>query len=382
MLIQCPECQFSRILDESKIPHTAQIATCPRCKARFNFRPLTDQAETTQSPQDSANPEQYQSPQADESSNDSLQSSAHDKNDESPQDSTDSEQYQHPQADEPSNDSWQSPEHNKQNEYDQWSSDPRNRFPKEDQEDQCDKSLRGNENEKPKDIWDQIASLGEKWDQNQSEHSQDYTQKGHEPRGRAGTVPWEHPNHFGYVGGFFKTIVRVLMRGKLFFSSMPPGVRMAKPLSFFLLIAALHFTISFLWIKLLLQHAEVAANFEQFKAVMTQVSLLQFVVPRILNASLTLVMLGFTFSLLFRLSGVKNVSIIRNIRILCYSSSGLVLVIIPIIGPVMSFLFVIFSSFQGFAYSYNLPILRVVLLALPVYFLLFLIVIGLSISGV
>lgn len=38
MRIVCPQCQFVRDVPDDKIPPTAQTATCPKCKLRFNFR--------------------------------------------------------------------------------------------------------------------------------------------------------------------------------------------------------------------------------------------------------------------------------------------------------------------------------------------------------
>ena len=38
MLIQCPECGFSRAVDESAVPAGSCFATCPKCSFRFRFR--------------------------------------------------------------------------------------------------------------------------------------------------------------------------------------------------------------------------------------------------------------------------------------------------------------------------------------------------------
>ena len=43
MLITCPECQFARNINADSIPPKAQIATCPRCQAKFRFRVLPDE---------------------------------------------------------------------------------------------------------------------------------------------------------------------------------------------------------------------------------------------------------------------------------------------------------------------------------------------------
>ena len=45
MIIRCPQCEHSRSINESKIPSTAELATCPKCKHRFRFRTLGDAGE-------------------------------------------------------------------------------------------------------------------------------------------------------------------------------------------------------------------------------------------------------------------------------------------------------------------------------------------------
>lgn len=40
MIIRCPHCEHTRSISESKIPSTAELATCPKCKHRFRFRTL------------------------------------------------------------------------------------------------------------------------------------------------------------------------------------------------------------------------------------------------------------------------------------------------------------------------------------------------------
>lgn len=38
MLIKCPNCGFSREVNDDKIPAKAQMATCPKCQQKFRFR--------------------------------------------------------------------------------------------------------------------------------------------------------------------------------------------------------------------------------------------------------------------------------------------------------------------------------------------------------
>ncbi len=43
MLITCPECNFTRKVSDSQIPARSQVATCPECGHRFQFRDLPEE---------------------------------------------------------------------------------------------------------------------------------------------------------------------------------------------------------------------------------------------------------------------------------------------------------------------------------------------------
>jgi predicted Zn finger-like uncharacterized protein len=61
MIIRCPHCEHTRSISESKIPSTAELATCPKCKHRFRFRTLAIAAQDTEqkpAPQDAPANEQ------------------------------------------------------------------------------------------------------------------------------------------------------------------------------------------------------------------------------------------------------------------------------------------------------------------------------------
>ena len=63
MQIICPECRFTREVDESKIPARSQVATCPKCQTKFKFRDLPEEdflleePETAETPEPAARPE-------------------------------------------------------------------------------------------------------------------------------------------------------------------------------------------------------------------------------------------------------------------------------------------------------------------------------------
>lgn len=50
MIIRCPHCEHTRSINESKIPASAELATCPRCKNRFRFRTVEKPSQEPQAP--------------------------------------------------------------------------------------------------------------------------------------------------------------------------------------------------------------------------------------------------------------------------------------------------------------------------------------------
>ena len=329
MLIQCPECQFSRTLDESKVPASAQVATCPRCKHRFRFRNQDGSPVSSPLPGEGFvghGNAPGSGPADNPAQNTGLSQGG--------------------RADDGAGDSGYSDSARKQ----------------------------GEGHDSGRDLWDHIASLGEKWEQHKQGHSRHDSggqqfgsaQYGEEqPGSRAGAVPWEHPEQFGLIGGFFHTVLRVLMRGKLFFSAMPPSRQVGRAILFFFLVATIHLIVGFLWFKFAIRGTEMELAF-------AETNLVFLVGMFYVYMALIMAMLVVAFSLLFRVGGAKNVTYLRNLRILCYASTGLVLVIIPLIGGIMSSLAVVFSTIQGFACSYNLPMGKAALLIFPVYLLLLL----------
>jgi predicted Zn finger-like uncharacterized protein len=57
MQIICPECRFTREVDESKIPARSQVATCPKCQTKFKFRDLPEEEFFIEEPEPADAPE-------------------------------------------------------------------------------------------------------------------------------------------------------------------------------------------------------------------------------------------------------------------------------------------------------------------------------------
>lgn len=61
MNIVCPQCEFSRTVDEATLPAKAVMATCPKCKHRFKFRELPFIADNEPAPSPEADLAPHQS---------------------------------------------------------------------------------------------------------------------------------------------------------------------------------------------------------------------------------------------------------------------------------------------------------------------------------
>lgn len=56
MQITCPECRFTREVDENKIPARSQVATCPKCQTKFKFRNLPEEEFLIEEPEPATQP--------------------------------------------------------------------------------------------------------------------------------------------------------------------------------------------------------------------------------------------------------------------------------------------------------------------------------------
>ncbi|MEZ7198284.1 YIP1 family protein [Pseudodesulfovibrio karagichevae] len=63
MQIICPECRFTREVDENKIPARSQVATCPKCQTKFKFRDLPEEEFLIEEPEAVEPPEPASRPE-------------------------------------------------------------------------------------------------------------------------------------------------------------------------------------------------------------------------------------------------------------------------------------------------------------------------------
>ena len=368
MMIRCPECEFARSIDESKIPATAQVATCPRCKARFRFRNVEGGEDVSQLFKHSdQNPNQPSQNNGAEEYGD-LNTQKH-----GPQHG----QQHGPQDFGPNNDPNFAPKAG---------SNPGQKGGQKGGQNPGQKS--GQKAGQPRDIWDHIASLGEKWgDANkqsgaskgpyqgpnlgpnqgpnlggQNEQSSGPSDFGEAERG--GPVPWEDMVHYGIFGGYVQTLKRVLLQSRIFFSAMPGMGEVGRPVLFYLVTYLIQLFTTLMWINVLYTLPDA------LQEMMAEISLLQVLLAAIMQAVTGLCLVSILCSVALRLGGVKNVRVIKTLRIVCYSCAGLVLGIVPFFGPLMSFLWVAMCMYQGFVHGYGATRVQALGSMLPVCLLL------------
>lgn len=264
MQIICPECQFTREVDESKIPARSQVATCPKCQTRFTFRELPEEEFALEEPEAAATPAPEPTPEptpkpAPEPAPKAAEPKepAREKPEPAPQAQ---QQPRQPQsADEPveaeqderlfpnlpdrehgdhgsKEELWRrldkmtppEPAGDEQREASTYESRPGDRDEQEQQ------PIPGWNGEFSEDFPDPMDF------ENKDDDEDDETAMQVPP-------PFEQLDRYGFFMGLFMTIKLVLTSPRLFFSVMPIGGGLSKPLTFAILTAMIQSLAQFAW---------------------------------------------------------------------------------------------------------------------------------------
>jgi len=207
MQIVCPDCQFSREVDETKIPARSQVATCPKCKTKFKFRELPEEEftleETTEAPP-SAEPGPIVPPTPEEPEPTFPKISA--------------------PGEDPKEELWDklgdmTPPESKQDEQQSSASDQQ--------------PVPGWTGEFNGDFPDPMQA--------------DLTDENEEESPMLVPPPFEQLDRYGFFNGLYMTIKLILTSPRLFFSVMPVGGGLAKPLTFTILLSMLQGFAQYFW---------------------------------------------------------------------------------------------------------------------------------------
>ena len=252
MEIICPECQFSREVDETKIPARSQVATCPKCQTKFKFRDLPDEDFSIEEPE-AAPPAEEENP----APTGPRQASLLDPEPAKPAEPT---KPAKPKAtfpklsapgEDPGEELWDKlggmapPEKQEPSEPESHAEPEPEPAPQP--EPRADFQP---VNSKPvdEDAPDPVPG----WTGEFNDDFPDPMQFEDEPEEEQGTPmqvppPFEQLDRYGFFHGLFLTIKLLLVSPRLFFSVMPVGGGLAKPLTFTILVTMIQSFAQYIW---------------------------------------------------------------------------------------------------------------------------------------
>lgn len=324
MQIRCPDCQFERDIDLTRIPASATVATCPRCGRRFHFRKQF----TELSPEhegENAGAGGAGSPAMPDGA---LPPAAPD-----------------------------TPE------------GPKERDPLPPGAVIPDLQSDAGAPRAERDASGQPEYRAE-----HRTEAQETTQAEERPsRMELPGVPWEHPESFGFFGSFYHTLLRVLFRAPDFFRNMGRGVPVGKAVVFFVLMRFLEAVAVRLWSQDLLR--EVTENSPNPQAIelanqlMHDMSTPMFLLATPFTAVFQLFFLAALYSLMIRLAQPDKADFSVVVRVLAYSAAPCVFSVVPFVGSAVASIWCVVASFVGCKYALGLSWGKTALALAPLFIL-------------
>ena len=330
MIIRCPHCDFSRTVDDDKVPPTARTATCPKCHHKFRFRDVEGVS--------GGGPETgpYVAGEG------GYRVGAAAKVEVAP-----GAEY----------------------------------APRKREDDGVNPAGVGGS----EDIWDRVASLGENWLEDDGETDSFERDRGSERGGviddaesEATAVPWENFRHLGLLKAFWRTALKALVQPRHFFSSLDAPRALGLPLLFYLIVTAVQTYVFQAWVQIfpngvaLFGLSGIHALYDSAKPFYVMLA-----TPVVWVAFWLCVCFLSVLALRF-LSG-KAASLVVALRVMAYASPPMLLCAIPFAGTVIGQLWAMFLFLFGCKRVFHLNLLSVSFFILPVY--LFLAVLRIILSG-
>ena len=322
MQIRCPECQYQREIDLSRVPASATVATCPQCGCRFHFRKQCAEAEEARAEEMAHGAEVVQ--ESDQISGQPFSAESEAANQQSASGesapSSDSEPQEQPS----------SVEEEKSAEGQAAAEAPR-----------------GEEKPAGRRIRDRLPDV-------------------------AG-VPWENPEEYGFFGSFYHTLLRVLFRAPDFFRGMGHGVAMGKAVVFFVLMRLLEAVAVRFWSGYVLKQATDAAvnpqTAEVANQLLSELSAPMFVLVTPFTAIFQLFFLALLYHVMLRLAQPDKAEFSVVVRVIAYSAAPCIFSVVPYIGGAISTVWCVMASFIGCKYALGLSWSRTALALAPLFIL-------------
>jgi len=342
MKVTCPECDFSSEIPVDKIPATAQLATCPKCQAKFKFRDLDEESVS------GVQTEQHSTPDPDEEYGDAAAYVNQHAQEE--QSHVDHGYEQHAQyAEQPEQDDARS----KQQPYAQ------------------EETIHAEpEQDEKSDIWQRLDSMNP-----ENVHEDDENMAfAHSPEGE---IPFESMEKHGFFPALFLTIKQVILSPAAFFSNMPlKGFLM--PLFFFILMAEFQEICNFIWamtgvdtsmtsdVGRIIDDSVIAESLQDG----TGPALLSLLFYPLMLAGISFPVIGMTHIMLM-IFGAAERGYQATFRAATYSYAPIILCVIPIVGDMIGALISVAISIIAYKNIHNTTYMRVVLsMVMPLVLLL------------
>ncbi|WP_432735636.1 zinc-ribbon domain-containing protein [Maridesulfovibrio sp. FT414] len=368
MKVTCPECNFSSEIPEDKIPANAQLATCPKCGIKFQFRELPPVEEQDTAPVDTPYYGEYeqQPEQADPAAYYEEQQQYGDDN---------YQQYReedHAAEPEAEHNIPHEEEQPFRHEHIQAEEQVEDRI--EDRDETPVRRLVREEPEVPReekaDIWAKLNAMRPKntddEDQYYSSMDSDYSE-----------VPFEHLEKYGFFPGLFLTIKRIFLSPGAFFSNMEL-TGFIKPLIFFILLAEFQEICNFIWATTGMETSMTSEMGRMVSDSMiaeslkegTASALFSLLLYPLMLAGLSFPLIGFTHIMLM-IFGAGDRGYQATFRATAYSYAPIILSVIPVAGDFIGALLSMAISIIAYKHIHKTSYMRVVLsIVMPIVLLL------------
>ncbi len=327
MLISCPKCHFKRHVDEKQIPESATLATCPKCQNKFRFR----DPETGEFIAGICLEMEQKKPAADIQEAETA----------NPETQENTEQNEAATEDE-----------KEANEKTPLAEDP----------------IPLNE--------ENITPKTPKEENPLQEPMQDYSEKQAERYVMmTDDVPWEHPERHGFFRSFFRTISRVMLSGREFFSTIHSQASSLRPATFYAIIGLVQALVGYLSSPSMVNFIK-SSNIDPQKQVLMEnlmsgqsLTMLIITTPFIMILQL-LVYTAFVY-LAIRITNPEKADFPLTLRIIAYASAPMILCIVPYLGGFIGLVWFIYNIFIGVKYALRLSWQRTFLALAPIFILWF-----------
>ncbi|QJT11282.1 zinc-ribbon domain-containing protein [Oceanidesulfovibrio marinus] len=367
MKIVCPECGFARELPEDKIPPTAQVATCPKCRHKFKFRELPQEQPIhfeDEPPTAPDSPRETPPPLYEDSDRQPEDAPL------TPDDGEDDDIY-YPEPDE------------------QPAGQEAREIPTPEPEDPelHGQTGSGEGGKSDGDIWNRLESMGDFRPATSGRIRRAAGQSSERV-----TPPWENLQEHGFFGGLAKTVRLAMFKAPKFFSSMKVGSGIMKPMIFYLLLSEFYAIIQYMWDMLGLYSDQMGGGLDQQLGQMGS-NPMGGLDSLGITPALTLLLYPAIFALMILLSsGLTHVflTLFRaassgfegTFRAATYGSAPLVLAVIPVVGPGVSMVWSLVITIIGYKNVHQTTYPRVILALVTPLVLLFMLAVILVSTGI